>query len=140
MDSIILKTYLMNFVKPDVSRVAVFPEFPNTSSSGKRVDSDDSIPRKLLNFSKKTPPSWSGDGVALPPAGVTPPAATVTAESKLVVAVSTVTRQTGQPAAGRHPWSREWRRTQTHPVVEGEWCAHLSPSWPEFSCSSFIFS
>jgi hypothetical protein len=29
------------------------PEFPNTSPSGKRVDSDDPIPRKSQNFSKK---------------------------------------------------------------------------------------
>jgi hypothetical protein len=33
-----------------------FPEFPNTSPSGKQVDSDDPIPRKLLNFSKKPHP------------------------------------------------------------------------------------
>jgi hypothetical protein len=30
---------------PDVSRVTGFPEFPNTSPSGKWVDSDDPIPR-----------------------------------------------------------------------------------------------
>jgi hypothetical protein len=29
-----------------------FPEFPNTSPSGKRVDSDDPIPRKLWNSVK----------------------------------------------------------------------------------------
>jgi hypothetical protein len=32
------KTHLKNFVKLDVSRVTGFPEFPNTSPSGKRVD------------------------------------------------------------------------------------------------------
>jgi hypothetical protein len=57
-----LKTHFMNFVKLDVSRVTGFPEFPNTSPSGKRVDSDDPIPRKPSNLSKKTSPSerWSG--------------------------------------------------------------------------------
>jgi hypothetical protein len=40
------KTHHKNFVKLDVSRVTGFPEFPNTSPSGKRVDSDDPIPRK----------------------------------------------------------------------------------------------
>jgi hypothetical protein len=39
-------THLKNFVKLDVSRVTGFPEFPNTSPSGKWVDSDDPIPRK----------------------------------------------------------------------------------------------
>jgi hypothetical protein len=34
----------------------VFPEFPNTSPSGKRVDSDDLFPRKLLNSGKKRHP------------------------------------------------------------------------------------
>jgi hypothetical protein len=52
-----LKTYFTNFVKLDVSRVTGFPEFPNTSPSGKRVDSDDPISRKSQNFSKKTSPS-----------------------------------------------------------------------------------
>jgi hypothetical protein len=51
-----LKTHFMNFVKLDVSRVTGFPEFPNTSPSGKRVDSDDPIPRKSQNFSKKRHP------------------------------------------------------------------------------------
>jgi hypothetical protein len=41
-----LKTHFTNFVKLDVSRVTGFPEFPNTSPSGKRVDSDDPISRK----------------------------------------------------------------------------------------------
>jgi hypothetical protein len=41
-----LKTDFTNFIKLDVSRVLDFPEFPNTSPSGKRVDSDDPIPRK----------------------------------------------------------------------------------------------
>jgi hypothetical protein len=42
----LLKTYFTNFIKLGVSRVTGFPEFPNTSPSGKRVDSDDPIPRK----------------------------------------------------------------------------------------------
>jgi hypothetical protein len=46
-----LKTHFTNFVKLDVSRVTGFPEFPNTSPPGKRVDSDDPIPRKSQNFS-----------------------------------------------------------------------------------------
>jgi hypothetical protein len=44
-------------LSPDVSRVTGFPEFPNTSPSGKRVDSDDRIPRIFRKFSKKTSPS-----------------------------------------------------------------------------------
>jgi hypothetical protein len=40
----------------DVSRVMCFPEFPNTSPSGKRVDSDDPIPRTFRKFSKKRHP------------------------------------------------------------------------------------
>jgi hypothetical protein len=40
----------------DVSRVMYFPEFPNTSPSGKRVDSDDPIPRTFRKFSKKRHP------------------------------------------------------------------------------------
>jgi hypothetical protein len=36
--------------------VTGFPEFPNTSPSGKRVDSDDPIPRTFQNFSKKRHP------------------------------------------------------------------------------------
>jgi hypothetical protein len=51
-----LKTHFMNFVKLGVSRVTGFPEFPNTSPSGKRVDSDDPIPRKSQNFSKERHP------------------------------------------------------------------------------------
>jgi hypothetical protein len=42
----------MNFVNLDVSRMTGFPEFPNTSPSGKRVDSDDPIPRTSRKFSK----------------------------------------------------------------------------------------
>jgi hypothetical protein len=34
------------FHELDISRVTGFPEFPNTSRSGKRVDSDDPIPQK----------------------------------------------------------------------------------------------
>jgi hypothetical protein len=41
-----LKTYFTNFINLNVSRVTGFPEFPNTSPSGKRVDSDDPIPQK----------------------------------------------------------------------------------------------
>jgi hypothetical protein len=55
-----LKTYLKNFVKLDVSRVTDFPEFPNTSPSGKRVDSDDPIPRTFQNFGKKFHPQNVG--------------------------------------------------------------------------------
>jgi hypothetical protein len=44
--SMFLKTHHTNFINLDVSRVIGFPEFPNTSPSGKRVDSDDPIPRK----------------------------------------------------------------------------------------------
>jgi hypothetical protein len=41
-----LKTNYTNFINLDVSRVTGFPEFPNTSPSGKRVDSNDPIPQK----------------------------------------------------------------------------------------------
>jgi hypothetical protein len=47
-----LKTCITNFISLDVSRVTGFHEFPNTSPSGKRVDSDDPIPRTFRNFSK----------------------------------------------------------------------------------------
>jgi hypothetical protein len=50
------KTHFTNFIKLDVLRVTGFPECPNTSPSGKRVDSDDPIPRKSQNFSKKRHP------------------------------------------------------------------------------------
>jgi hypothetical protein len=43
-NSLFLKTHFTNFMNLDVSRVTGFPEFPNTSPSGKRVDSDDPIP------------------------------------------------------------------------------------------------
>jgi hypothetical protein len=56
-----------------------------------------------------------------PPGSLRPVA--VSAESKLVVPVSTVMRQPPWPAAG-HPWSRECRRTQTHPI----------PGSPQWSC------
>jgi hypothetical protein len=36
------------------------PEFPNTSPSGKRVESDDPFPRKLLNSGKKRHPRTVG--------------------------------------------------------------------------------
>jgi hypothetical protein len=58
----LLKTYFMNFIKLGVSRVTGFPDFPNTSPSGKRVDSDNPIPRKSKNFSKKTSPSERRSG------------------------------------------------------------------------------
>jgi hypothetical protein len=45
-----------NFMNLDVSRVTGFPEFPNSSPSGKRVDSDDRIPRTFQNFSQKRHP------------------------------------------------------------------------------------
>jgi hypothetical protein len=71
-------------------------------------------------------PSWPGDGVAMADcdepavAGVAPPAAIcVTVESKPVVVVSTVTRHARRPVGRCHPWSREWRRTQTHPRPVG---------------------
>jgi hypothetical protein len=47
-----LKTYLKNFIKLDVSRATNFPEFPNTSPSGKWVDSDDPIPQTFLKLVK----------------------------------------------------------------------------------------
>jgi hypothetical protein len=46
VNSVFLKSHYMNFIYLDVSRVTGFPEFPNTSPSGKRVDSDDPIPRQ----------------------------------------------------------------------------------------------
>jgi hypothetical protein len=46
VNSVFLKTHYMNFIYLDVSRVTGFLEFPNTSPSGKRVDSDDPIPRQ----------------------------------------------------------------------------------------------
>jgi hypothetical protein len=60
------KTCFKNFVKLSVSRVTSFTEFPNTSPSGKRVDSDDPIPRILHKFSKKTSPSERRRGHASP--------------------------------------------------------------------------
>jgi hypothetical protein len=53
--SLLLKTCITNFINLDVSRVTGFPEFPNTSPSGKRVDSNDPIPR-TFHFSKKRHP------------------------------------------------------------------------------------
>jgi hypothetical protein len=46
--------------------VTGFPEFPNTGPSGKRVDSDDPIPRIFQKFSKKTSPSERRRGHASP--------------------------------------------------------------------------
>jgi hypothetical protein len=60
--SLPLKSCITNFINLDVSRVTGFSEFPNTSPSGKRVDSDDLIPRTFRNFSKKRhPPNVGGD-------------------------------------------------------------------------------
>jgi hypothetical protein len=56
VSSLLLKTYITNFINLDVSRVTGFPEFPNTSPSGQRVDSDDPIPRTFQKFSKKRHP------------------------------------------------------------------------------------
>jgi hypothetical protein len=50
------KTYLVNFDNPTFRGCKVFPEFPNTSLLGKWFDSDDPIPQKLLNSSKKCHP------------------------------------------------------------------------------------
>jgi hypothetical protein len=56
VSSLPLKTCITNFINLDVSRVTGFSEFPNTGPSGKRVDSDDPIPRTFQNFSKKRHP------------------------------------------------------------------------------------
>jgi hypothetical protein len=66
-------------IRPSVG-VRFSLEFPNTSPSGKRVDSDDPFPRKLLNFGEKRHPrnvgvdthhpensSNRGDFLKLPP-------------------------------------------------------------------------
>jgi hypothetical protein len=58
--SLPLKSCITNFINLDVSRVTGFYEFPNTSPSGKRVDSDDFIPRTFQNFSKKLHPQNVG--------------------------------------------------------------------------------
>jgi hypothetical protein len=46
--------------------VTGFPEFPNTSPSGKRVDSDDPIPRTFRKFSKKRHPRNVGGNTRHP--------------------------------------------------------------------------
>jgi hypothetical protein len=46
--------------------VTGFPEFPNTSPSGKRVDSDDPIPRTFRKFSKKRHPRNVGGDTRRP--------------------------------------------------------------------------
>jgi hypothetical protein len=46
--------------------VTGFLEFPNTSPSGKRVDSDDPIPRVLRKFSKKRHPRNVGGDTRRP--------------------------------------------------------------------------
>jgi hypothetical protein len=56
-DFLVPENIFTNFMNLDVSRVTGFPEFSNTSPSGKRVDSDDPIPRTFQNFSQKTSPS-----------------------------------------------------------------------------------
>jgi hypothetical protein len=48
-----LTNLFTNSANPTFRGYKVFAQFPNTSPSGKRVDSDDPIPRKLLNFGKK---------------------------------------------------------------------------------------
>jgi hypothetical protein len=53
---IIWKLISWNPANPTLRGCKVFPEFPNTSPSGKRVDSDDPIPRKLSNSGKKRHP------------------------------------------------------------------------------------
>jgi hypothetical protein len=45
-----------NPVNPTFRGCKIFPEFPNTSPSGKRVDSDNSIPQKLSDSGKKRHP------------------------------------------------------------------------------------
>jgi hypothetical protein len=66
MSSLFLKTHFTNIINLDVSRETGFPEFPNTSPSGKWVDSDDPIPQKSQNFSKKRHPQNVG-GDTRPP-------------------------------------------------------------------------
>jgi hypothetical protein len=46
--------------------VTGFPEFPNTSPSRKRVDSDDPIPRIFRKFSKKHHPRNVGGDTRRP--------------------------------------------------------------------------
>jgi hypothetical protein len=54
----------MNFDNPTFRGCKDFTKFPNTSPSGKRVDSDDPFPRQLLNLDKKTSPSERRSGHA----------------------------------------------------------------------------
>jgi hypothetical protein len=46
----------MNSVIPTFRGLKVFVQFPNTSPSGKRVDSDYSLARKIPNSGKKRHP------------------------------------------------------------------------------------
>jgi hypothetical protein len=62
----LLKNTLRELFKLNVSRVTGFPEFPNTSPSGKRVDSDDQIPRTFRKFSKKRHPRNVGGDTRRP--------------------------------------------------------------------------
>jgi hypothetical protein len=50
----------MNFDSPTLRGWQGFTKFPNTSPSGKRVDSDDPFPRKPLNLGKKCHPQSVG--------------------------------------------------------------------------------
>jgi hypothetical protein len=54
------RTYLTNFGEPDILRVQDFFLIAHTSPSGKRVDSDDPIPRKLLNSGKNVCKDFRG--------------------------------------------------------------------------------
>jgi hypothetical protein len=50
------RTCFMNFGNPTFWGCKTFTQFLNTSPSGKRFDSDDPVPQKLLNFGKKHHP------------------------------------------------------------------------------------
>jgi hypothetical protein len=56
----ILRTCFMNFDSPTLRGWQGFTKFPNTSPSGKRVDSDDPFPRKPFNLGKKRHPQSVG--------------------------------------------------------------------------------
>jgi hypothetical protein len=54
------RTCFMNFDNPTFRGWQSSSKFPNTSPSGKRVDSDDPFPRKPLNLGKKRHPRSVG--------------------------------------------------------------------------------